>query len=757
MKVAVTQTSFNGGEFSPLLMGHLDAPFRNNAVKTCINLLPLKQGPLTRRSGSKFVLPVKNSDSKTALIKFEFNVKQNYIIELGHKYMRFFYNDGIILQAHNPIISYDLNSNIITLTNQDLKTDDLVYLYNEERNLSKYCKSQQIAANKIKLLDFYNSTVINLNALNLTLADKIAKIYEIETPYAQEDLFDEHGILLISVCQSADILYLTHQNYKPQQLKRLGHTNWVLEDFVAIDGPYLDINTTDISLQPSALTGLISVFASRDLFSLNDQGRFLRILQNNHYGYGVINEVKNAKEILLQVKANFLNMSASTDWQIGSWCVQNGYPSLVYIYQNRLVFAKQKSAPQRLDFSASLDLYNFAPSDYNGVVADDHAISVNLNSDNINPINWLLYHEKGLLVGTLGAEWLIASNNNIKPITPLNIQAIKLTNLGSNLVPALSAGGSALFVQRSRQKLQYITFMIDEDGFRNLDLTLFAEHITSPGIIALAWQQEPSGIIWVLREDGALLGVTYDQGQKVTSWHRHILGGFSNNEATKMAEVEAIMVINNNAENYQELWLIVKRMINNKIYRYVEYIIPNLTQYNNSKEEIFVDSYLNYKSTKKVNKVTGIEHLERQEVSIVVDGAMHPSLKVLNGAVELQTSANEVIVGLKNKWFLETLPLDSLNLNNQNNLLSPKRINHIIIKLLNSSGIRYGARIDNLKEIIMPLYFYNVKADLYTGDTDKLPFNGGSQNNPSVILEHDGPYPVTILSLTAQFNLEEKL
>ena len=47
--------------------------------------------------------------------------------------------------------------------------------------------------------------------------------YEIATPYAEEHLMDIHHV------QSADVLTLVHPSYPPQELRRLGATNWKLE------------------------------------------------------------------------------------------------------------------------------------------------------------------------------------------------------------------------------------------------------------------------------------------------------------------------------------------------------------------------------------------------------------------------------------------------------------------------------------------------------------------------------------------------
>jgi hypothetical protein len=43
----------------------------------------------------------------------------------------------------------------------------------------------------------------------------------------------------------------------------------------------------------------------------------------------------------------------------------------------------------------------------------------------------------------------------------------------------------------------------------------------------MAYQQAPDSILWAVREDGILAGLTYQRTDNVVAWHRHILGGKS--------------------------------------------------------------------------------------------------------------------------------------------------------------------------------------------------------------------------------------
>jgi len=101
-KVSPMQTSFGGGEFSPLLNGQVDLDRYRQALETCTNYIPSLQGGLVRRSGTKFVAATKTAGSAARLIPFQFSVTQAYILEFGNQYVRFYRNNGQIDSGGSP-------------------------------------------------------------------------------------------------------------------------------------------------------------------------------------------------------------------------------------------------------------------------------------------------------------------------------------------------------------------------------------------------------------------------------------------------------------------------------------------------------------------------------------------------------------------------------------------------------------------------------------------------------------------------------
>lgn len=87
------QTSFNGGELSPRILGRLDLDKYKSGLQTCRNAIILPHGGVVRRPGFQYIASTKNSNKKCRVIPFIFNEEQAYILEIGEGYMRV-YRDG---------------------------------------------------------------------------------------------------------------------------------------------------------------------------------------------------------------------------------------------------------------------------------------------------------------------------------------------------------------------------------------------------------------------------------------------------------------------------------------------------------------------------------------------------------------------------------------------------------------------------------------------------------------------------------------
>lgn len=72
------------------------------------------------------------------------------------------------------------------------------------------------------------------------------------TPYEVSHNYQAADISSIQYCQFNDVIYLTHANYPPATLTRMGATNWVFSNLSFTGGPFMPANATAITLQSSA-------------------------------------------------------------------------------------------------------------------------------------------------------------------------------------------------------------------------------------------------------------------------------------------------------------------------------------------------------------------------------------------------------------------------------------------------------------------------------------------------------------------------
>ena len=150
------------------MMGRVDFDRYRSALAYCKNLIPLTQGPLTRRPGTYFCDEVKDSTKATRVVGFKFSTTQAYAIEFGDQYVRFKKNHAPIYdltltmtgisQANPPVVTfaptYDLtltitgisqaNPGVVTYTGTDPVNGEYV-------DLSAVVGMTQVNGNRYKI------------------------------------------------------------------------------------------------------------------------------------------------------------------------------------------------------------------------------------------------------------------------------------------------------------------------------------------------------------------------------------------------------------------------------------------------------------------------------------------------------------------------------------------------------------------------------------------------------------------------------
>ena len=560
-----------------------------------------------------------------------------------------------------------------------------------------------------------------------------ATIFELTTTYLESELFE------IQFVQSADVLYLSHPSHAPAKLSRITLDSFTIEDETFINGPYQDENIDEtLTLTPSALTGSITITAASALFAATDVGRVVRIDESSDFGYATITGFTSTTVVDAAVDIDFVSTTAQFTWRLGAFSNTTGYPACLAFYEDRLLYAATPLEPQTIWGSKSGLYNNFSPG-----ANDDDGVKYAIASDQVNVIRWMS-PGKSLVIGTVGGEFLMSASTIDEAITPSNIKIVRQTEYGCAYIYPTRVNGVVLFVQGSTKKIRQFVYQFESDSYVAPDLTLLSEHITGNGLVELAYQREPDSIVWSVREDGELLGMTYERDQEVTGWHRHEVGGVSDVSGAK-AKVESVAVIPK--EGSDQVWVSVKRLINGTTIRCVEVIETgrnNILPDDN--DDFFVDSGVRF-SDGPATIISGGNHLEGETVQILADGAVLPDQVVVNGTITLEKEASNVNYGLGYISDLETMRLEagSANGTSQGKI---KRINKASIRFFETLGAKFGPNESNLD--IIPFRSTSDPMDSapprFTGDKEQ-PWNNGYETEGRMLIRQEQPLPMTILAI----------
>jgi len=396
---------------------------------------------------------------------------------------------------------------------------------------------------------------------------------------------------------------------------------------------------TAFNLTASAVTGINDDTG----FQTTDVGRHIRLLASD----GIWRWVKiiartSTTVVTVKVYGQALpNTGAITNWKLGAWSDETGWPACINFYNGRLCFARTATQPQTTWMTVVDDLDNFEESD---PLQDDDAISANITSESINEIKWLA-ESTNLFLGTTAAIRTIGPTSESAAFSPTNIRQKRETNYGASSVLPIRVGTTALYTGYYRKDVREIAYSFDVNGFVSNDLSILSEHITARRIKEMAYAQNPASVVWMVMDDGSLAGMTYERDQDVVAFHNHVIGGTS-------VTVESVTTIPGSGAD--EVWLIVKRTINGSTKRYVERLSEGLSDTAAITDANFLDSYLRY-SGAATSTISGLGHLEGQSVYVYSSVQFGP-YTVSGGSIStggnLFTSA---CVGLPYTTIIETL------------------------------------------------------------------------------------------------------
>ena len=278
-----------------------------------------------------------------------------------------------------------------------------------------------------------------------------------------------------------------------------------------------------------------------------------------HTVFDIVGFIDN-NNVLIQIRQDEKDTSSTmkyTAWSIGAWGGDAGYPIAVAFFEERLCFGGNAEQPLTVWTSKTNDYENLT----SGSLATD-SLLYTLASDKVFRITWM-QSQKMLLIGTTGDEWRLGGSKTSEPMTPTSVRAERQSSYGSERINSLLINSAIMYVQRGGAKLREMTYDYRSELFISPDLTALVQNVTQSGVKDMTYTGNPYPIIWFVRNDGIMLGFTYETEQKVYAWHIHITEG----------EFESVDVIPEGEYDY--LWAIVKRGDKRIVERFYPLQIPN--------------------------------------------------------------------------------------------------------------------------------------------------------------------------------------
>lgn len=525
--------------------------------------------------------------------------------------------------------------------------------------------------------DWGDNDTLGFNTIYVRLTDNVdpdtkiqgyleaGYIEEIETPYLEADL------PLLSFTQSADVLYVTHPSYPIKKISRTDHAAWTIEDIIfgsSIDTPTNLVQavagsgvsaeykvtavsvTGEESLPSSALTALTGVKMTWDAVEDADSYNIYKDRDASE-AFGWIGYAFT--EVFDEPTAGITpDYSKSPPIARDVFNTADDFPGACAFLEQRLIYARTNQAPQTL-FGSRVGAFD--NMNVSSPIQDDDAFVFTINSQQVNEILWITAL-KGLIIGTSGSEWSMTAGGNSDAVTPSSVLLQPQSQWGVAPIQPVILGNTVLFIGSSKAIVRDLVYSYEVDGYAGNDVSLLASHLFKEYTLSeWAYQKHPDSIVWCVRSDGKLLGLTYYKEHEVWGWHQHDTDGY-------FESVAAIEV----SGSETELYVIVKRTINSVTKRYIERFKPrlpfnDLNEYD-VQDSYFVDCGLTLDSPLTI---TGALRTNPVEITSIAHGLSNTDLVDIVevvGMVELNGNRYK-IKGVTANTFELTDPEDDTNIN----------------------------------------------------------------------------------------------
>lgn len=800
MVIRTLQVTGTRGEVTPLMHARVDTDFYQSAYALARNMVVTRYGAMTRAPGSIYEGLAKGAHTLTRLLPFEFNEEQIYAIEAGNNYFRFWTPEGQVFDGGVP---YEIAT---IFTTDDLpflhgkQVGDAYYLFSNGRRqvqiLKRLGETDWVLEPYLTKDGPYlevNDTATTLTpasygSLTPKMTSNVAPSGTASSSPVRTDAFeifdktkstdvnwdDTTGWIMYQAptARVVDAYYLTSTDSRDVARTpttwtiegsndgatwttldaRQGETGWRAGEtrffefanktayvyhrmrWSAADGAgqsqfsELGFHEAAASQTPFNLTASSTTGINDDTgFQPGDVGRSVRIQgSDGRWRWAEIVSVVSTTVVTIRLYGHALpDLKPVVNWRLGAWSDYSGWPYTGRVYEDRMTLGGADEDPIGVWMSVSGAYDDFRTS---SPPVDDDAITLRLTGGRLNAIQW--FAESGtLLAGTADVLRSLGGRDQGAALSSTNVRQRAETSVGAARAEPVEVENVVLFIHRHRKRLYEAGFSYEADGYLAREVSTLNEHLFRIGIEQIVFFDDPFKYCLCRRSDGKIIFFAYDREQK-------IVGG----TLVDYGNVRDIMTMPGRIGT--DVWLVVDRGLDTVIERLAPFahgyddILPVQSQ---------CSTVYNVDDAASVFDVPAC--LEGQVLGVWADGRDLGDATVTGGKITLpyERTANEVVVGLRMPWKLQTLRIATYGQQDGAGLGRKVRIVEAFVDLYESSGVRGGSPRDIMDIVDEASTEYNpdepepLLTGMYPIHSDDSFLNQGV-----FAMEGDRMHPVTI-------------
>lgn len=753
-RVSPVYPTFTRGEVSPLMFGRVDVEPYTACLDKCRNCWVRPYGVVSRMAGSEYITSTKNN-GKARLLRFVFSAQDSYIIECGAGYFRFFNNGGYVVDGNNQI--YEVSN---TFTEAQLRTikyvqlDDVIKIvYKDDAgNTNEPLELIRHASNnwELKKTSFKCTPFLDENITDTTLmasgttgtitvtasapifnANHVGSYWWIGEKTTVDNVEKQGFFKITAYTDSTHVTASVEWKLSTASATKLWgegawskHRGWPsaigLMDGRLYYGRTPNSPRNIYGSQPYAYEDFTPALNNEDSGAINIElatnacgdGSDIRWITGQNFllvgTYGNEFVVKGTDDA--GITPTDVSARARSNW--GSEDIQPvAVDSMIHFIQRTGKKIRQFTYDYYLDAYKAIDI-----SLYSEHLLESPLIEVAYQK-NPDSILWCLREDGQVAVLTLETNqqvqaWALLEYPNAAVESVETIPSYNgLYDEVYMIVRRTINGQTARHIERIQNlitpdiqsKCWYVRDGLSYDAFDNtegISLTLSAK----------------TGNITITAASSAFSAVMVGRRIRVVDDDLNILGEATITGYTSDTVVSAKV-----------------------------------------RKEFDATSYAGGKWGVSVKSLSGLTHLEGEDVQILADGAVQTPAKVESGTVLLERDAFYIIVGLGYQSYFKLMPLEAGS-ETGTAVGKRKRVNELSLRVWNTSGCRVGGSLDNLQQITYrnPATQLGTPEKLFTGILPNIKFNQGWVWDATVTVEQSQPLPMNVLAIAPIINEIDK-